>query len=171
MNGFVETNGILSCSDGLRLLAAVAEEVPAPTSSETNEDENVPCTDDGNRHYNWSFTYSNYPTDVDDRFGVLFHGGSHGDPAIRYICYGYEIAPTTGTPHLQGLICFKSNVRWSTVDKVFRKLCNGDGHIHFGWSRLSAYANYLYCMKLRKVDPISNEKTVEFGQVLNILNN
>lgn len=39
-------------------------------------------------------------------------------PESRYLVYGKEIAPTTGTPHLQGLILFPSARRLSTVIKA-----------------------------------------------------
>ena len=41
----------------------------------------------------WCFTYSNYEN-VDELISILKLSSKYG--------FGYEIAPTTGTPHLQG---------------------------------------------------------------------
>lgn len=39
-------------------------------------------------------------------------------PVADYYVYGKEIAPTTGTPHLQFMVCFKSAKRLSAVTKL-----------------------------------------------------
>lgn len=49
------------------------------------------------RSKRWTFTLHNYTVEDEDRFARLF---SDGD--ITHICYGKEVCPTTGTPHLQG---------------------------------------------------------------------
>jgi len=36
----------------------------------------------------------------------------------RYVVFGYEIAPITGTPHLQGFVVFKKNFRLAGVRKL-----------------------------------------------------
>jgi hypothetical protein len=47
---------------------------------------------------NWVFTLNNY-TDADiERL-------AHPYEQIKYIAYGKEIAPSSGTPHLQGYLC------------------------------------------------------------------
>ncbi|AGA18247.1 hypothetical protein [uncultured marine virus] len=38
----------------------------------------------------------------------------------QYIVYGKEIAPTTGTPHLQGTVCFKDGKSFDAVQKLFK---------------------------------------------------
>lgn len=49
------------------------------------------------KHRNWVFTKNNYlPEDEDSIQGI----------ECRYLVYGREIAPTTGTAHLQGYIAF-----------------------------------------------------------------
>jgi len=49
------------------------------------------------RHRNFVFTYNNYPdTKLVDELNC------------KYIAYSEEVAPTTGTPHLQGYVTFNS---------------------------------------------------------------
>jgi len=60
------------------------------------------------RTRNFIFTHNNYvSTDAYDTIDC------------RYIVYGKEIAPTTGTPHLQGFICFEEA---KTLKSVIKKL-------------------------------------------------
>lgn len=49
------------------------------------------------RSRSFPFTWNNFPDDHQDRLDAL---------QPRYVCYGYEWAPTTGTPHLQGYLYF-----------------------------------------------------------------
>lgn len=49
------------------------------------------------KHRNFSFTWNNYP---DDHVALL------DMVTCKYLIYGREVAPTTGTPHLQGAISF-----------------------------------------------------------------
>lgn len=65
-----------------------------------------PKRDDGVRA--WCFTVNNY-TDNDKALIA--------DSGARYIIYGHEICPTTGTPHLQGYIYFKSAITLSALKK------------------------------------------------------
>lgn len=60
----------------------------------------------GSRH--WCFTQNN-PTDED--VGIL------NTIECRYVTYGRETAPETGTPHLQGFISFKDCKTLSAVKK------------------------------------------------------
>lgn len=88
--------------------------------------------------YRWQFTWSNYSQDWVARLAPCFEG------SVGWIG-GYEIAPTTGTPHIQGYVEFKSKVRpvgykgapkeihWG--DK-YGKPCNGD-----------RACNVAYCVK------------------------
>lgn len=47
------------------------------------------------------FTLNNYKPDDEDYLSKL---------ECKYIVYGHEVAPTTGTPHLQGYVSFKSPI-------------------------------------------------------------
>lgn len=59
------------------------------------------------------FTWNNYPLDYKDKLMALH---------FRYICFGEEIAPTTGTKHIQGYIEFKQQLRMSEMQKLFKPL-------------------------------------------------
>lgn len=56
----------------------------------------------------WCFTLNNYDEAQEAVILAL-------EPECDYIVYGYETAPSTGTHHLQGLICFKSKLRFTQV--------------------------------------------------------
>lgn len=53
---------------------------------------------------NWNFTWNNYPPDYEEVFFT-----SLGADSIRYVVMGKEIAPTTGTHHVQGFVSFKNS--------------------------------------------------------------
>lgn len=57
----------------------------------------------------WCFTLNNY-SDADETTLKALD--------VKYIVYGYETAPTTGTPHLQGYIVFKKQYRISGLNKL-----------------------------------------------------
>lgn len=52
------------------------------------------------RHYNWCFTINNWRQEDIDHLKSMKY---------KYLLFGREIAPTTGTRHLQGVIRMKSN--------------------------------------------------------------
>jgi len=64
-----------------------------------------------------------------------------------YLCYGEETAPSTGTPHLQGYVVFKSQKRLSGVNKLFQA--------HWDVAKGTTEQNYLYCSK--------DGKFIEYG--------
>lgn len=52
----------------------------------------------------WCFTLNNYTqADIEHLHDLA--------PAVDYLIFGKETAPTTGTPHLQGYVAFKTNKR------------------------------------------------------------
>ena len=61
----------------------------------------------GPKAKSWCFTLNNYTPDDLDRLSVPING-------VVYLIYGKEIA-STGTPHLQGTVCFQSRKRRSQV--------------------------------------------------------
>ena len=64
------------------------------------------------RFYSFQFTWNNYPSNYRQVIE---------DVAPIYAICGEEIAPTTGTPHIQGFIKFKSG---HTIRSVSKKLGN-----------------------------------------------
>lgn len=61
-------------------------------------------------------TLNNY-TDIDiAKFAVIIQ------PMADYYVYGKEKAPTTGTPHLQFMVCFKSVKRLTALMKILKAM-------------------------------------------------
>lgn len=58
----------------------------------------------------WCFTINNWTQDQWDELAVLFRG-----PRVTYAVVGKETAATTGTPHLQGYVCFATRRRFTSV--------------------------------------------------------
>lgn len=81
----------------------------------------------------WAFTKNNYG---DDDITFFTTWGE-----FAYMVFGREVAPTTGTPHLQGYFTLKKAVRGSYLK---RTLPQGT---HFEASRKSLLANSRYCTK------------------------
>lgn len=61
----------------------------------------------------WCMTINNYPTD-EETLKLMFE-----HPSIEYSIRGYEVAPTTNTPHLQCFVTFHSRQRLSALKKIF----------------------------------------------------
>jgi hypothetical protein len=59
---------------------------------------------------------------------------------VRYLVFGEEVAPTTGTPHLQGYVQLKTRKRISTLAKEMPGL-------HFIAANGTAMENRSYCLK------------------------
>jgi len=83
----------------------------------------------------WIFTLNNYTEDDIERLR-----GLHPEHAT-YITFGYETAPTTGTPHLQGFVIFRERKRLSQAKEFIgvRAFCE--------MARGTAEANREYCQK------------------------
>lgn len=59
----------------------------------------------------YCFTLNNYTEDDIALLSVI-------NEKIRFICWGQEIAPETGTPHLQGYVEFKTPLRIAGIKKL-----------------------------------------------------
>jgi len=95
------------------------------------------------RNRNFIFTYNNYPN-----FELV------DNIACKYIAYSEEVAPTTGTPHLQGYIAFHNA---KTLEAV-RRILPG---CHIEVMRGSIAENENYCSKAGRLiergeKPVSN---------------
>lgn len=98
------------------------------------------------RNRNFTFTWNNYTQESED---YLQH------ESIKYVAYSKEIAPTTGTPHLQGYISF-NNPKTIVQARKFLKGC------HVLVMHGSIAQNDTYCSKAgslieRGQKPISND--------------
>nr|WPR18789.1 MAG: hypothetical protein [Chemarfal virus 283] len=82
------------------------------------------------RSRNWQFTLNNYTEDDISLCRAV---------ECKYIVFGKEVAPTTGTPHLQGLVVFGNAKTQDQVRKVVK------GHITLCDGKVAAMA--AYCKK------------------------
>lgn len=89
------------------------------------------------RSRNWCFTVNNYDLVDETLMTTAFEMSS----SIRYLIYGREVAPGTGTKHLQGFISFSSLKSLSQVKKEIHQTC------HWEIARGSVEDNYRYCSK------------------------
>lgn len=112
----------------------------------------------------FEFTHNNYTQEDIDK--ILNWN-------CQYVVIGEEIAPTTGTPHLQGYVQFKSSVLWKTVTNKSNK--------DYGWidkwcKPSSRRCPMAYCMKggkwQEKGTPHNQGKRNDLNDLKNrILNN
>jgi len=99
------------------------------------------------------FTLNNYTEDDIDRLCDM-------DPDKAFVVIGLEVAPTTGTPHLQGYFQFKDNRTVSAVSRLVPRA-------HIEVAVKSPMACCMYCIKdgqwlsndASKVDEICQYKT------------
>lgn len=84
------------------------------------------------RSYNFCWTLNNY-TDADLEWLTELDGW-------RYLIWGKEIAPSTGTPHLQGYVSWNTNIDLSACYKRLRRC-------HVSIANGSAEENRVYCSK------------------------
>jgi len=102
------------------------------------------------KNRNFVFTWNNYSTDSSDYLKELVDTG-----VAKYVGYCEEVAPTTGTPHLQGYIAF-NNARTKAQARTILDGCHVE--VMLG----SIAQNETYCsksgeMKHLGVKPISND--------------
>lgn len=109
----------------------------APRKRQRLEDWEEPeeLTDKRKGCYSAIFTWNNYPEDWWERLLEIPH---------KYIIGAPEIAPTTGTPHIQGYIQFLKQTKWSALAKKL--------HASFKTAYATFKQNYEYCRKIRQKD-------------------
>lgn len=90
---------------------------------------------------NYCFTWNNYTPELEGQFRSWLEFN------CKYAIYGHEIAPVTGTPHLQGFFSLKTKKRMTTLQKRF-----GENHIKLALfvAKGSAQQNRAYCTKADK---------------------
>lgn len=85
----------------------------------------------GKRARSWCFTINNH--NIDDLIGLV-------DMSFMYLVFGFEIAPSTGTPHIQGYVAYDEGLSRRQVSKLMPRasveVANG-----------SLQSNYNYCSK------------------------
>lgn len=87
---------------------------------------------------NFCFTYNNYTPDGEENLKAWLAANT------KYSCFGHEIAPTTGTPHLQGFISLTKQTRTSTLQKKFTQL---GINLTLIYAKGNAQQNRDYCSK------------------------
>lgn len=88
--------------------------------------------------YNYCFTYNNYTAD-----GETFLKAWLTDNC-KYAVYGHEVAPTTGTPHLQGYL---SLIKKKTTKALTKVLQDGGASLALLYAKGTAQENRVYCTK------------------------
>lgn len=83
----------------------------------------------------WCFTLNNYTTEETEKL-------EETKEKYRYIVYGRELAPTTGTPHLQGYVAFNEAKTMSSVKKI-----TGCNRLSLRPAKGTATQNRDYCSK------------------------
>lgn len=100
------------------------------------------------------FTWNNYPTEITlDELGNKIYnqylyckGNNKGEHQLKCVAFGEEIAPDTGTPHLQGFLYFHQPQTWPHVKEGF-KLINPDKSIYFAHMKYHVDVSVRYCKK------------------------
>lgn len=102
----------------------------------------------------WCLTWNNPPSDAIERIQALYDQG-----ILLYAIAGYEVAPTTGTPHLQMFVQFTVRKRLQSVRKHFplsycrpmmstpeaaSRYCMKDGEF-LEWGSMISHTNTLQC--------------------------
>lgn len=98
------------------------------------------------RHRTWCFTLNAY---TEEELDVLM---DEDNDDIQYICFGKEVAPTTGTPHLQGWVHFKQRVSMAICKGKL-----GGRRFHVESCKGNYEQNELYCRKTREEDDVPND--------------
>ncbi len=100
------------------------------------------------------FVKNNYTEEDVDCLEVFPHGEREGS---CYLIFSKEVAPTTGTPHLQGYVHFK-NARY------LKPLLALGIFGHMELAKGTAEQNIRYVRKNRIGDEVANEWVFEFGE-------
>lgn len=91
--------------------------------------------------FNYIFTYNNYTNDGEEALkGWLALNA-------KYAVYGHEIAPSTGTPHLQGYLSLRKKMRMTTLQGKMREI---NVNLSLQVAKGSANENRVYCTKADK---------------------
>jgi len=103
----------------------------------------------------WVWTLNNYTCVEREFFGVSMLA------VCEYCCYQPEVAPTTGTPHLQGFVSFKNPRMFAGVKALFGP--TGGVRVHLEQARGTPQASKTYCSKEESRDPNAGFGFIEIG--------
>jgi hypothetical protein len=82
----------------------------------------------------------------------------------KYICYGLEVAPTTGNKHIQGYIQLKDRKKFTFLHEYFDLQKKGKlDKFHIEIAKGSVKKNQKYTSKTRDEDAVPNEVWLEYG--------
>jgi len=90
--------------------------------------------DKSQRHRRFCFTWNNYPLDAEDQLRCFYERKSG-----EYLVVGREKGES-GTPHLQGYVCLKHAITFSSLKKCFPQL-------HIERAKGTPKQNQKYCTK------------------------
>lgn len=105
----------------------------------------------------WCFTWNNYTDETVEGLKGL------SAEKVDYLIVGFEIAPTTGTPHLQGYVEFKTPMAGSTVKSRLDPVKKTKSAVSVRHCAGSRDENIAYVRKSESKDPA---KTCEDGSPL-----
>lgn len=108
---------------------------------------------------NMQFTWNNYrPEDVKRLTSIA--SKDFANMRIKYICFGYEICPDTGTPHLQGYVQWTEGISKIQACKRFEPVLTYKNErkelkhrIRFEVASKNKQANRTYCSPNKTSDP------------------
>lgn len=115
------------------------KQVPHDNNPDNTDESTMP--DSGTRTRNWAFTWNNYPADHKSTLDGYVSKGM-----IRAAGWQQEVAPTTGTPHLQGWIVTSGLKSFKQMKDLLPK------EIRISQMRKSLERNIAYCSKVRTRD-------------------
>jgi len=104
----------------------------------------------------WCYTTNNYSDADVEKLRAL-----STDSAVTYSIFGYEIAPSTKTPHLQGFIFFTNCRAFNTV----KELLPTGSHIEPKSSKSTPLQAAEYCKKSESSDTSKPSPFEEFGEL------
>lgn len=100
---------------------------------------------DSKKHHGYCFTINNY---TDEHIGMVT-ALYETDTNCKYLIIGFEEAPRTGTPHIQGYVYYTETVRYGTIKKRL-----SPHHVEPQKASKNVEA-YVYCME--------DGKYIEYG--------
>lgn len=101
------------------------------------------------QYVKFTFTLNNYTPEQVQAYRDLYDPEAQ-DPVVRYLIFQYELAPTTGTPHLQGFIHLH-NKHKTTWPVGIKRILPGNPNIKR--ANGSPMQNKTYCSKPETRDP------------------